>query len=555
MLRSAVLGFALGLSSTQALAIECPESRLQTYEDLIRPIPSAEMVGAHGPGDPMAPPPDPDVGDSWLWYTWLLGGFPVAEQKVCTVRGEGEHVYIVVEDSQWNTNVNQADVDAMLEAWDNSSLGQWPEQGIYDLVSSNFGPVPDMLDNDPKVYVLYYDFDVNSDGFFWAFDMYPDGSQDFASNETEVLYMNSSDFDPGGDYLISVQSHEFQHMIHWLADDNESPWVNEGCSELAMWLYGLPDNVVTFPNVPDNNLTSWTGNFADYVKTYLWTLYFYERYGGQASILDLVAQPSNSFLGYQATLTAMGYTQTFAQVVADWVVANYLDDTSFLGGRYGYVGEDLPPFTAVTRSSYPIPPTNQTVNHFAADYVKMINGIPQRLRFDGGDTSDWAPQVIRFATGSPLSVETIPLDSFDAGTYDLPDFGSGVDEVVFVIANVSSGGSTAYSYSTEDVPAGALDPVHQNALVSWGLPSVNPFADRAVLQLLLGAVDRVQVSVHAIDGKTVRSLHDGPLTAGTHSIEWNGRDAGGAVVPGGVYFVRAVTSDGAEAVQRLVHVR
>lgn len=555
MLRNTLYALAgAGLFATQAFAIDCPESRLQTYEDLIRPIPASEMVRTHGPGDEMTPPPNPNVGDSWLWYTWLLGGFPVAEQKMCTVRGEGEHVYIVVEDSQWNTQVDQADVDIMLEAWDNSSLGQFPDQGIYDLVSGNFGPVPDMLDNDPKVYVLYYDFDVSSDGFFWAFDMFPDGTQDFASNETEVLYMNSSEFDPGGDYLVSVQAHEFQHMVHWLADDNESAWINEGCGELAMWLYGLPDQVVTFPNVPDNNLTNWSGNFADYVKTYLWTLYFYERYGGQDTILDLVAQPANSFQGVQATLTAQGYTQTFAQVVADWVVANYLDDPSFLDGRYGYVGEDLPNFAAVTRSSYPVPLTNQTVNHFAADYVKMINGVPQRIRFDGGDTSDWAPQVIRMSTGAPLSVEPIPLDAVDAGTYDVPDFGSGVDEVVLVIANVSSVGSTAYSYNTEGVPVSVDDPADAGLLVHWGPPSVNPFGDRAALQLSLGEAGPVSVSVHAVDGRSVRSLHDGALAAGMHAIEWDGRDANGSVVPGGVYFVRAATKNG-EAVQRLVRVQ
>ena len=59
---------------------------------------------------------------------------------------------MVVEDSQWGTRVDQADVDAIVAAWDNHSFGQWPDQGFYQLNTETFGPAPDMLDNDPKIY-------------------------------------------------------------------------------------------------------------------------------------------------------------------------------------------------------------------------------------------------------------------------------------------------------------------------------------------------------------------------------------------------------------------
>lgn len=503
----------------------------------------------------MAPPEDPDVGDSWLWYTWKLAGFPVAEEKMCTVRGEGTNVYIVVEDSQWNTNVDQADVDAMLEAWDNSSLGNWPEKGIYELTSENFGPVPDQLDNDPKVYVLYYDFDVNADGFFWAFDMAPDGTQSFASNETEVLYMNSSDFDPGGDYLISVQAHEFQHMIHWLADDNESSWVNEGCSELAMWLYGRPDDVVAFNANPDNNLTAWNGNFADYIKTYLWTLYLYEQYGGQSTILDLVSQPSNSVAGVEIALDNAGATDDFADAVAKWFLANYLDDPSLANGEYGYVGEDLPSFTAITRSSYPVPTVNATVNHWATDYIRFIDGEPLRLLFNGGDTSAWTPQVIQFQGGVPFSIDPIVLDASDDGGIDLPDFGAGVDEVVLVAGNVSSGGATNYSYETEGVTSSVSGLANDSAGLSLRRVGEHPFRSALNLELSLTEPASLHLTVHSVDGRELRTLHGGNLPAGTHSFVWDGRDAQGFEVAEGVYFMRAVTVDGRSVALRGVKSR
>lgn len=545
------LGAVTTLSSSAA-ATSCLRSELNVYEQQIRPLPEGAMTRSHDVGSPMAPPLDPDVGDSWLWYTWKLAGFPTPEQKLCTVRGEGTNVYIVVEDSQWLTQVDQADVDRMLLMWDETSLGAWPDKGIHQLSTENFGPVPDALDNDPKVYVLYYDFDVSSDGFFWAFDQFPDGSQDFASNECETLYMNSSVFEPGGDYLISVQAHEFHHMIHWLADANESAWVNEGCAELAMWFFGHPDDVVQFPGNPDNSLTAWNSVFADYVKTYLYFLYLYEHFGGQATILDLVSQPGNSNIGVQAALTAQGYSETFATVVRDWTIANFLDEPGLDGGIYDYVGEDLPPFTVVTKSAYPVVPTNATVNHYAADYIRFTNGQPQRLLFDGGDTSDWSARVIRYSGGVPLSVEAIPLDGADNGFIDLPGFGSTFDQVVLVVSNISTSGATTYQYSTTGVPTSAPD--GPAALVrSLALEGPNPFTNSTTMSLVLGGdgdgdgvggVDGdglgqgrpAEVTIWSANGRLVRVLGTTSGHVGRHLLEWDGRDATGRLAPSGVYF-------------------
>ena len=41
------------------------------------------------------PPSKPEVGDTWDWYIWDLGGYPTATLKPCTVRGMGNNCYIV----------------------------------------------------------------------------------------------------------------------------------------------------------------------------------------------------------------------------------------------------------------------------------------------------------------------------------------------------------------------------------------------------------------------------------------------------------------------------
>ena len=219
-----------------------------------------------------------------------------------------------------------------------------PDPGIWDLNQAHFGNPPDALDQDPRVYILYYDFDVNSDGFFWGFDQECDDVAAFHSNETDVVYMNCSDFDPAGPYLLAVLAHEFEHLIHYNHDANEAGWVDEGMAELAMWLYGNPDNISQFNSNPDRSLTTFNGNWYDYIKSYLFSLYFFERYGGQPSVLSLVADPANGILGFENVLDLYSYSESFRDVFSDWVVANYLDDPSLVDGRFGYVGDTLPPF-------------------------------------------------------------------------------------------------------------------------------------------------------------------------------------------------------------------
>ena len=92
------------------------------------------------------PPINPQVGDTWLWYIWDLSGFPAATLKPCTVRGMGDNCYVVVDDDEWNVSIDQADVDRIVTHFEEQSLGQFPDQGIWDLNTSHFGDPPNPLD-------------------------------------------------------------------------------------------------------------------------------------------------------------------------------------------------------------------------------------------------------------------------------------------------------------------------------------------------------------------------------------------------------------------------
>jgi len=69
-------------------------------------------------------------------------------------------------------------------------------------------------------------------------------------------------------------------------------------------------------------------------------------------------------------------------------------------------------------------------------------------------------------------------------------------------------------------------------------PHPNPFAEVTSLRLVLPCAESIDLGVFGITGRRVRTLCRGVMAAGGHRFEWNGRDAAGRRVPGGVYFIR-----------------
>jgi hypothetical protein len=71
----------------------------------------------------------------------------------------------------------------------------------------------------------------------------------------------------------------------------------------------------------------------------------------------------------------------------------------------------------------------------------------------------------------------------------------------------------------------------------------NPFRGSATIDLSLPKDGLIDLRVHDLAGREVRRLAASRFTAGPHSLTWDGRDAHGARVPAGIYFVRLRTAD------------
>jgi hypothetical protein len=80
----------------------------------------------------------------------------------------------------------------------------------------------------------------------------------------------------------------------------------------------------------------------------------------------------------------------------------------------------------------------------------------------------------------------------------------------------------------------------------------NPFENETRIDFELVRAGAVTLDVLGVAGNRIARIVDGSMTAGAHSVVWDGRDARGRRVPAGVYFTRVVAGERADVRKVLV---
>ncbi len=274
---------------------------------------------------------------------------------------------------------------------------------IYPTVRQFFGSewLPG-VDNDPRLHILHVtNLGGPIAGYYSSADQFSRLANPY-SNEKEMFYISLDWLNRTNDYVEyeTVLAHEFQHMIHWHIDRDETAWVNEGLSELAQDIVGY-EAANYFPSLyasqPDTQLTTWGdvvgSNGPHYGGAYLFMAYLYQRFG-EAVTKAVVASPANSVRGIELALQQTGNAQSFVDLFADRTVANFVDDPDALGlpGIYGYAQMNVPQPIAVHQyGSYPVGPLQSDVRNFGVDYVQLTGGRDLVITFAGEVQTRLAP--------------------------------------------------------------------------------------------------------------------------------------------------------------------
>ena len=144
------------------------------------------------------------------------------------------------------------------------------------------------LDPDPQHRdEAYYDPTVETyvAGYFSS-------SEDTDANKN-MMHIDSYDWanrtgaDTARPYLYEgVFAHEYEHLLHFDMDPDEESWVDEGLADMAAYLCGYGEDLshVVYYLVyhPFTALTFFGGGLESYGASYLFQLYLWEKYGGEA---------------------------------------------------------------------------------------------------------------------------------------------------------------------------------------------------------------------------------------------------------------------------------
>lgn len=334
-----------------------------------------------------ASPPTYQVGDRATF--WITNEDTRQSTQIEAELAAAEpHVYLWVD-----TRVSYRQRDAQ-------AVARFFEEHIYPTNRAFFGSewTPG-IDGDPHIYIIYaYGLGSSIAGYFSSADELSPGVQEY-SNAHEAFMLSADNLKLGGEEMKGVLAHEFQHMIHWYRDRNESTWLNEGFSELAAQLNGVRTSGFEYRYAfdPDIQLTTWpdpadSDTVPHYGAAYLFVAYFLDHFGEQAT-RALVADPANGMTSVDEVLHNLGAPYNADQVFLDWVIANYLQDASLDQGRYGYrnVVDDLPFFAPTEILGECNTTWTGTVHQYGVDYIQLDCNEPFTLIFQGSATVPVVP--------------------------------------------------------------------------------------------------------------------------------------------------------------------
>ena len=297
---------------------------------------------------------------------------------------------------------------------------------IFPSNSEAFGTVGFKID----IYVFYTDGsspDSDGAGGLGGF---------FTPGRPHRVYIDSSDINSWG---FEILAHEHQHLIHNQKDPYEYLWINEGCADWAIIKAygqnagGVRSHLAYYEMYPDNDLTQFDNYPYDYGGTCAYITYLIDQYGGDSFSKSLLANSGRGFNGVSQTLASLGHSDNSIDAYLNWLVANYLDDTTIYGGQYGFSNLDIKVELEASYNSYPMT-DDSDVNSWGADYYRFTSGREGLgIEFQGkGGGDDFGVWVISMGS-SDILVEYMDLDSSDYGKYPLPGFGSTFTTVIVIV--------------------------------------------------------------------------------------------------------------------------
>ncbi|MFC2030159.1 hypothetical protein ACFLWA_05460 [Chloroflexota bacterium] len=414
-----------------ATAIVVDSETLHTLEEVLVPIahPVELAQRLEGVGEVPAtvePPKAPlEVGAKDTF--WVVDYTDESYKVPATLYSVTDHAYFWIDD---NAVFEPEDVETLAKAF----------QRIYATNRRFFGSEwSPGIDGDRHIYVLFARrLGVSIAGYFSSADEMHPAAHEY-SNAHEMFVLNIDNVEIADEDTYGTLAHEFQHMIHWNLDRNETSWLNEGFAELAQLLNYFPVGGADreYAREPDLQLNTWSSdqddNFRHYGASFLFVAYLLDRLGEEATQM-LASDPANGLVSIDYVLEQLqvsnpetGEPLTADDLVLDWAITNLVHDDTVADGRFSYERYDSPPRVRqgeIIRKC-DAGPKQYDVHQYGADYVRVLCPGNYTLRFEGTVESKVVPSDLHsgsyaFWSNKGDSSDMTLTRSFDFGDQSGP---------------------------------------------------------------------------------------------------------------------------------------
>ncbi len=358
-------------------AEEIPMDTLSTLEETIVPANdlveiSCRLKGICDIPETLEEYTSRQVGDKDTFWATDVGTNENFEVNA-TLQYVTDHSYFWVQDG---VSYKDSEMVELMETFENK---------IYPTNRAFFGSEwSPGVDGDEHIYILYArGIGSSIAGYYSSADEYHPLAHEY-SNAHEMFLFNADNTFLSEEFTYGVLAHEFQHMIHWKQDRNESSWLNEGFSELATFLneYNPGGFDYVYTSNPDLQLNDWPNDqnatTPHYGAAFMFTTYFLDRFGEDAT-QALAANPNNGMESVELTLQEINATDSLTgeaigadDLIIDWLTANFLKDANVGDGRYTYHNYESAPQPRATENIYACPfSQNYNVHQYGGDYLQI----------------------------------------------------------------------------------------------------------------------------------------------------------------------------------------
>ncbi len=238
----------------------------------------------------------------------------------------------------------------------------------------------------------------------------------------------------------------FNDRLFWKDKGSTAKWVSEGASRWVEGIYkagygGWAWKSTSYPAYlerTDKSLFEQT-----YDASGFWQ-YLSEKYGNDIAKNSFLkmgnADTDSDVMSAIGQAAGTSFKREFTGFLLKNVVKQWKDDNA----------QYLPDVTpSRVENKYPISREGDTVNPWAADYIKFTGGTGGKLtiNFDGEDGKEFFVSVIKLKNGNVVKVENQSLRYDNKRSIVIANFGADFDEVFLIVGGLDNSNTISYDYT------------------------------------------------------------------------------------------------------------